>query len=127
MVVFTFRDTGPGVPKELRATLFEPFITTRAAGEGMGLGLSISRDIVEWHGGSLRLLPEGPGATFVVTLPLGRATITESGSESTPNPTPISQGSAAPHPPESGADRQPRTARPRHTRSRRVGIRSKVP
>lgn len=69
-LAISITDSGPGVPAELRESIFDPFFTTRAAGEGMGLGLSISRDIVEWHGGKLTLLPEGPGATLLVTLPL---------------------------------------------------------
>ena len=67
----TVRDDGPGVPYELRPRLFEPFATGRA--EGTGLGLALSRRIVERHGGTLALLDEGgPGAVFEVRLPLAR-------------------------------------------------------
>lgn len=60
-------DDGPGVPDTVRPRLFEPFATTRE--DGNGLGLAVSRRIVERHGGSLALLPAGPGATFRIELP----------------------------------------------------------
>ena len=61
-------DSGPGVPPELEARVFEPFFTTRA--DGTGIGLAISRSIAQAHGGRLRLErpPEG-GARFVFWLP----------------------------------------------------------
>jgi signal transduction histidine kinase len=63
------RDDGPGVAGELRATLFEPFVTGRA--DGTGLGLAIARECAEAHGGTLRLLDsDGPGAAFRLDLPL---------------------------------------------------------
>ena len=49
-------DDGPGVPEAIRPRLFEPFATTRK--DGNGLGLAVSRRIVERHGGSLALLPQ---------------------------------------------------------------------
>jgi two-component system OmpR family sensor kinase len=64
-------DDGPGVDPEVRTRLFEPFATGRA--EGTGLGLALSRRIVERHGGTLRLLDvAAPGAAFEVRLPLVR-------------------------------------------------------
>ena len=66
--VVEVRDDGPGVPPELRARLFEAFATGHR--EGTGLGLAISRRIVERHGGELRHVAGGPGATFVLRLPL---------------------------------------------------------
>jgi len=66
-VLALVRDRGPGVPPESREKLFDPFFTTRA--QGSGLGLFISRRLVERHGGSLKLLDvEGPGACFEVRL-----------------------------------------------------------
>ena len=64
-------DNGPGVPPELGARVFQPFVTTKRARGGTGLGLSISKSIVEGYGGTL-LLEETPGggATFRVWLPI---------------------------------------------------------
>ena len=60
-------DDGPGVPEAIRSRLFEPFATTRK--DGNGLGLAVSRRIIERHGGSLALLPATPGTTFPIELP----------------------------------------------------------
>ena len=65
------RDNGAGIPEALRERIFQPFFTTKPAGEGTGLGLSLSHDIVvKQHGGRLEL-ESRPGAftEFVVTLP----------------------------------------------------------
>lgn len=62
-------DTGPGISPEVRAHLFEPFVTTRA--EGTGLGLALCREIVHQFRGSIAL-EEGTGAVFRVVLPAGR-------------------------------------------------------
>jgi two-component system sensor histidine kinase HupT/HoxJ len=62
-------DDGPGVAIEHRAKLFEPFFSTKRAGEGTGLGLAISRQIAERHGGQLDLQPSDHGARFRLTLP----------------------------------------------------------
>ena len=59
-------DNGPGVPPEVRAQLFTPFVTTRA--NGLGLGLVICRDIVAGFGGELDLIDSEDGATFVAAL-----------------------------------------------------------
>ena len=63
-------DDGPGVPADLRDKIFSPFFTTKPDGQGTGLGLPISRQIIEAHGGTLSL-EDGArgGARFVVTLP----------------------------------------------------------
>jgi len=63
-------DSGTGIPAELESKLFTPFFTTKDAGRGTGLGLFISRDIIEQHGGALdfRSRPGG-GTIFRVTLP----------------------------------------------------------
>ena len=61
-------DTGTGVPESIMSRIFEPFFTTKAA--GMGMGLSVSRTIVDAHGGKLWAENQGEGgATFRVTLP----------------------------------------------------------
>ena len=64
-------DNGAGVADAVRDKIFEPFFTTKPAGSGVGLGLSLSYDIVtQGHGGTLALeTTPGEGATFVVTLP----------------------------------------------------------
>jgi signal transduction histidine kinase len=62
-------DEGPGVPAEIRERVFEPFVTRGKKG-GTGLGLAVSKRFVEEHGGSLELLPQGPGARFRLTLPM---------------------------------------------------------
>lgn len=66
-------DTGSGIAPDVRERMFEPFFTTKPVGEGSGLGLSIVRDIVDRHGGSIAVKTEvGVGTTFSVTLPLRR-------------------------------------------------------
>jgi signal transduction histidine kinase len=63
-------DTGPGIPEEVRATLFEPFVTTKPEGQGTGLGLSTTLLILERHKGRIAFTTEtGRGTTFRVTLP----------------------------------------------------------
>jgi signal transduction histidine kinase len=65
-------DTGPGVKAALREQIFEPFITTKAG--GTGLGLAVSLGIIERHGGSISVEgEEGKGATFSVWLPAAEA------------------------------------------------------
>jgi signal transduction histidine kinase len=68
-LVLTVGDEGPGVPPEIRDRLFEPFVTRGKKG-GTGLGLAVARRFVEDHGGTLELLPDGPGARFRIALPL---------------------------------------------------------
>jgi two-component system NtrC family sensor kinase len=64
-------DTGCGIPPELRERIFQPFFTTKAAGEGTGLGLDIVRKIVEKHAGKITVESEvGLGSTFTVHLPM---------------------------------------------------------
>jgi signal transduction histidine kinase len=66
-ITFTVADTGPGIAPDMAARLFEPFATSRA--DGVGLGLSIVREIAAAHGGSVELAKADTGATFVITLP----------------------------------------------------------
>lgn len=69
-VVFRVTDTGPGIPREARPRIFNPFFTTKR--DGVGLGLSISHKIATDHGGSLAFEdgPGGVGTTFVLRLPV---------------------------------------------------------
>ena len=71
MVTVSVSDTGPGIDPEIRAQLFQPFVTTKP--EGMGVGLSISRTIIDAHGGKLWVddNPQG-GATFRFSLPVAQ-------------------------------------------------------
>jgi len=70
-VVFSCKDTGPGVPESIRQDIFKPFFTTKEVGKGTGLGLYICHEIVRKHGGTLKLgHSDGPGAVFEVTLPI---------------------------------------------------------
>jgi two-component system nitrogen regulation sensor histidine kinase NtrY len=68
----TVADDGPGVAPAIRSRLFEPYVTTKRVGEGMGLGLAISRKILLDHGGDLELAPvsgAGTGAVFRLLFP----------------------------------------------------------
>jgi len=72
MVRVTLEDNGPGIPEHLRVRVFEPYFTTKPTGVGTGVGLAVSLGIVEAHDGTLTVAcPEGGGATFTVTLPVG--------------------------------------------------------
>ena len=63
-------DNGNGIPRKLMDKIFQPFFTTKPAGQGTGLGLSLSYDIVKAHGGELRVkTEEGAGSEFIVELP----------------------------------------------------------
>jgi signal transduction histidine kinase len=64
-------DNGPGVPPEVQGNLFEPFVTTKPAGQGSGLGLDNARRIIEkGHHGTLAFTTSPEGTTFTVELPL---------------------------------------------------------
>jgi PAS domain S-box-containing protein len=65
------RDTGDGIPKEVQKKIFEPFFTTKEVGKGTGLGLSLVYEIVQKHGGTIKLeSEEGKGTEFTVLLPV---------------------------------------------------------
>ena len=68
-VLLSVQDTGPGVTTEQSEQIFEPFVTTKPT--GMGLGLAISRTIVQDHGGSLRIAKtDEDGCVLEMTLPI---------------------------------------------------------
>jgi nitrogen fixation/metabolism regulation signal transduction histidine kinase len=69
MLLFRVKDSGPGVPHEIRDQIFIPFYTTKE--EGSGIGLSLCRQMIYQHGGTLRaVFPEEGGSEFIVSLPL---------------------------------------------------------
>ncbi len=69
---FSVVDHGPGIPEDMRPTLFDAFYSTK--NEGMGMGLNICRSIAELHGGELVMRPtDGGGSTFSFTVPVIRA------------------------------------------------------
>ena len=70
-VLISVRDNGPGIPPAILDKIFQPFFTTKPTGQGTGLGLSLSYDIIKAHGGELRVeTQEGEGSTFIIQLPL---------------------------------------------------------
>jgi signal transduction histidine kinase len=62
-------DTGPGIPGAIADHLFDPWVTTKPAGQGTGLGLAIVRDVVHAHNGRVSVRSEPQGAVFVIDLP----------------------------------------------------------
>jgi signal transduction histidine kinase len=71
-IVIAITDDGPGIPAEIKDRIFEPFYTTKAAGEGSGLGLDIVRKIVDKHGGRIEAESEPGETTFRVYLPVNK-------------------------------------------------------
>ena len=64
-------DNGNGIPQKILDKIFQPFFTTKPTGQGTGLGLSLSYDIIKAHGGELKVeTKEGEGACFIIVLPL---------------------------------------------------------
>jgi two-component system NtrC family sensor kinase len=64
------KDNGIGIPSKIRDKIFQPFYTTKPTGQGTGLGLSLSYDIIKAHGGELKLESEGEvGSEFVILIP----------------------------------------------------------
>jgi signal transduction histidine kinase len=63
-------DTGNGIPDELLTRIFDPFFSTKGVGEGTGLGLTVSKAIVEQHKGELTVDSSEKGTTFTVRIPL---------------------------------------------------------
>jgi two-component system, NtrC family, sensor kinase len=79
------RDDGMGIPPEILSQIFEPFLTTKEANHGVGLGLAISHSIIERHGGQINVQSEvGKGTCFRITLPLDSAVPVATAGRSTP-------------------------------------------
>ena len=69
-VLISVRDNGSGISSEILNKIFQPFFTTKPTGQGTGLGLSLSYDIVKAHGGELKVeTKESEGTTFIIQLP----------------------------------------------------------
>jgi signal transduction histidine kinase len=69
--IISIKDTGGGIPLEIRSRIYDPFFTTKAVGKGTGQGLAIARSVVEKHGGELTFESEmGVGTTFYIKLPV---------------------------------------------------------
>jgi signal transduction histidine kinase len=63
-------DNGNGISQKVLDKIFQPFFTTKPTGQGTGLGLSLSYDIIKAHGGELKVeTKEGEGAEFVISIP----------------------------------------------------------
>jgi signal transduction histidine kinase len=69
-IEISVKDNGNGIPENIRDKIFQPFFTTKPTGEGTGLGLSLSYDIVKAHGGELKVETNvGEGSVFIIQLP----------------------------------------------------------
>jgi two-component system NtrC family sensor kinase len=69
-LIISVQDNGNGIPENNRNKIFQPFFTTKPTGEGTGLGLSLSYDIVKAHGGEIKVdSKQGAGTVFTIGLP----------------------------------------------------------
>jgi two-component system, NtrC family, sensor kinase len=69
-LLIAIKDNGSGIPDAIREKIFQPFFTTKPTGQGTGLGLSLSYDIVKAHGGELKVeTKEGEGSEFIILIP----------------------------------------------------------
>jgi two-component system, NtrC family, sensor kinase len=70
------RDDGSGIPADILPRIFEPFLTTKEGGKSVGLGLAVSQNIIDRHGGKIEVQSkQGKGTTFTVTLPVDGSTV----------------------------------------------------
>jgi CheY-like chemotaxis protein len=79
MAELTVADNGPGIAEEIRGRIFDPLFTTKAAGEGTGIGLAFCQRAVSAHSGTITAEAAAIGARLVVRLPLSRASRNEEG------------------------------------------------
>jgi two-component system, NtrC family, sensor kinase len=71
-IEISVQDNGNGIPEEIKNKIFQPFFTTKPTGQGTGLGLSLSYDIVKAHGGELGVeTKEGEGSAFIISIQSG--------------------------------------------------------
>jgi signal transduction histidine kinase len=71
-IYITVKDNGKGIPQKIIDKIFQPFFTTKPTGEGTGLGLSLSYDIIKAHGGEIKVeSKEGEGSVFIIQLAVG--------------------------------------------------------
>ena len=70
-VLISVKDNGNGIPEKVLDKIFQPFFTTKPTGQGTGLGLSLSYDIIIAHGGELKMeKKESEGSEFVIQIPI---------------------------------------------------------
>jgi two-component system C4-dicarboxylate transport sensor histidine kinase DctB len=70
-VVLSIRDYGPGIDAEQRPRIFDPFFTTKKGGQGIGLGLSITYQLITRNSGTIQVVtPKGGGVEFIIRFPL---------------------------------------------------------
>ena len=70
-LVLSVNDNGNGIPKKVVDKIFQPFFTTKPTGQGTGLGLSLSYDVIKAHGGEIKVnTRENEGSEFIIDLPL---------------------------------------------------------
>jgi signal transduction histidine kinase len=68
-VLIKVNDNGNGIPQNIVDKIFQPFFTTKPTGQGTGLGLSLSYDIIKAHGGDIKVeTKEGEGSEFIIQL-----------------------------------------------------------
>jgi signal transduction histidine kinase len=71
MISISIRDNGTGIPDDIKEKIFQPFFTTKPTGQGTGLGLSLSYEIIRAHGGDMQVLSKvGEYTEFIITLPI---------------------------------------------------------
>ena len=70
-VLISVKDNGNGIPQKVLDKIFQPFFTTKPTGQGTGLGLSLSYDIIKAHGGEIKVeTKEGESTEFIIYLPV---------------------------------------------------------
>jgi signal transduction histidine kinase len=70
LILITIKDNGSGIPLQIQPKVFDPFFTTKPVGKGVGLGLTVSYEIIEQHQGKIKIISEpGQGTEVVIELP----------------------------------------------------------